>query len=332
MKIAQFASVGQPDQVIECVEAPDLGEPKENEVLIDILAFPINPADVLILEGKYGVAYKLPSRLGAESVGKVNKIGKNVKDFNVGDIVLPLDRENWVQQKMVLASNLVLLPKNVDILQLSMMKVNPATAYLMIKKYVKLNKNDWIIQDAANSGVGHSVISIAKNLDLKTINIVRRVGLEEGLKNIGADVVLLDNNNLSDSVKKLTNNANVKLALDAVGGDQVLRIGDCLEDEATILNYGLLSGKNIEISSHQTVFKRIILTGFWLMPWLQNMEKKEIIEMYAYLSSLIEKDIIHVPVEKTYPIEDIKQAVAHAAKYGRNGKIIVTPNGDNFSG
>jgi NADPH:quinone reductase-like Zn-dependent oxidoreductase len=274
----------------------------------------------------------LPSRLGAESVGKVNKIGKNVKDFNVGDIVLPLDRENWVQQKMVLASNLVLLPKNVDILQLSMMKVNPATAYLMIKKYVKLNKNDWIIQDAANSGVGHSVISIAKNLDLKTINIVRRVGLEEGLKNIGADVVLLDNNNLSDSVKKLTDNANVKLALDAVGGDQVLRIGDCLEDEATILNYGLLSGKNIEISSHQTVFKRIILTGFWLMPWLQNMEKKEIIEMYAYLSSLIEKDIIHVPVEKTYPIEDIKQAVAHAAKYGRNGKIIVTPNGDNFSG
>ena len=332
MKIAQFASVGQPDQVIECVEAPDLGEPKENEVLIDILAFPINPADVLILEGKYGVEYKLPSRLGAESVGKVNKIGKNVKDFNVGDIVLPLDRENWVQQKMVLASNLVLLPKNVDILQLSMMKVNPATAYLMIKKYVKLNKNDWIIQDAANSGVGHSVISIAKNLDLKTINIVRRVGLEEGLKNIGADVVLLDNNNLSDSVKKLTDNANVKLALDAVGGDQVLRIGDCLEDEATILNYGLLSGKNIEISSHQTVFKRIILTGFWLMPWLQNMEKKEIIEMYTYLSSLIEKDIIHVPVEKTYPIEDIKQAVAHAAKYGRNGKIIVTPNGDNFSG
>ncbi len=332
MKIAQFASVGQPDQVIECVEAPDLGEPKENEVLIDILAFPINPADVLILEGKYGVEYKLPSRLGAESVGKVNKIGKNVKDFNVGNIVLPLDRENWVQQKMVLASNLVLLPKNVDILQLSMMKVNPATAYLMIKKYVKLNKNDWIIQDAANSGVGHSVISIAKNLDLKTINIVRRVGLEEGLKNIGADVVLLDNNNLSDSVKKLTDNANVKLALDAVGGDQVLRIGDCLEDEATILNYGLLSGKNIEISSHQTVFKRIILTGFWLMPWLQNMEKKEIIEMYAYLSSLIEKDIIHVPVEKTYPIEDIKQAVAHAAKYGRNGKIIVTPNGDNFSG
>jgi hypothetical protein len=38
-----------------------------------------------------------------------------------------------------------------------------------------------------------------------------------------------------------------------------------------------------------------------------------------------------VPVEKTYPIEDIKKAVAHAAKYGRSGKIIVTPNGENFT-
>ena len=331
MKIAQFASVGQPDQVIDCIDANDLGDPKENEVLIDILAFPINPADVLILEGKYGVEYKLPSRLGAESVGKVNKIGKNVQGFNVGDIVLPLDRENWVQQKMVLASNLILLPKNIDPLQASMMKVNPATAYLMIKKYVKLNKNDWIIQDAANSGVGHSVISIAKELGLNTVNIVRREGLEESLKKIGADVVVIDNNDLSKTVKNLTNNANIKLAIDAVGGDQVLRIGDCLEDEATILNYGLLSGKNIQISSHQTVFKRLLFTGFWLMPWLQNMDKKEIIEMYSYLSSLIEKNIIHVPVEKTYPIEDIKKAVAHAAKYGRNGKIIVTPNGENFT-
>ena len=319
MKIAQFSSVGRPDQVIECIDVNDLGLSKDNEVLIDILAFPINPADVLILEGKYGVEYKLPSKLGAESVGKVNKIGKNVQGFNVGDIVLPLDRENWVQQKMVLASNLILLPKNIDPLQLSMMKVNPATAYLMIKKYVKLNKNDWIIQDAANSGVGHSV------------NIVRREGLEESLKKIGADVVVIDNNDLSKTVKNITNNANIKLAIDAVGGDQVLRIGDCLEDEATILNYGLLSGKNIQISSHQTVFKRLLLTGFWLMPWLQNMDKKEIIEMYSYLSSLIEKNIIHVPVEKTYPIEDIKKAVAHAAKYGRSGKIIVTPNGENFT-
>jgi len=330
MKIAQFSSVGRPDQVIECVDAADLGDPKDNEVLIDILAFPINPADVLILEGKYGMQYKLPSRLGAESVGKVNKIGKNVQGFAIGDMVLPLDRENWVQQKMVLASNLILLPKNVDPLQLSMMKVNPATAYLMIKKYVQLNKNDWIIQDAANSGVGHSVISIAKHLGLKTINIVRRQGLEDKLKKIGADVVVIDNNNLSQTVKQLSDNAKIKLAIDAVGGDQVLRIGDCLEDEATILNYGLLSGKNIEISSYHTVFKRILLTGFWLMPWLQNMKQQEIIDMYSYLSTLIEKGIIHVPVEKTYSLEDIKDAVSHAATFGRSGKIIVTPNGTKF--
>jgi len=162
MKIAQFASFGRPDEVIESIEVPDLANPVENEVLIDVLACPINPADVLNIEGRYGVRPDLPARLGAECVGKVKKIGESVKKFKEGDIVLPLDRENWVQQKLVAENNLILLPNNIDPIQLSMLKVNPATAYLMLKKYVNLKEGDWIIQDAANSGVGHCIIRLAK--------------------------------------------------------------------------------------------------------------------------------------------------------------------------
>ena len=157
MKIAQFASFGRPDEVIESIEVPDLANPVENEVLIDVLACPINPADVLNIEGRYGVRPDLPARLGAECVGKVKKIGESVKKFKEGDIVLPLDRENWVQQKLVAENNLILLPNNIDPIQLSMLKVNPATAYLMLNKYVNLKEGDWIIQDAANSGVGHCI-------------------------------------------------------------------------------------------------------------------------------------------------------------------------------
>ena len=122
----------------------DKDDPDENEVLIDVLACPINPADVLNIEGKYGVKAKLPARLGAECVGKVKKVGHLVKGFKEGDIVLPLDRENWVQQKIVDEKNLIMLPNDIDPIQLSMLKVNPATAYLMLKKYVKLQPGDWI--------------------------------------------------------------------------------------------------------------------------------------------------------------------------------------------
>ena len=86
-----------------------------------------------------------------------------------------------------------------------------------------------------------------------------------------------------EDLKKVTNTSSIVIAPTHCKKQlEKLKIKKIIE---------LNSGKNIEISSHQTVFKRIILTGFWLMPWLQNMEKKEIIEMYAYLSSLIEKDM-----------------------------------------
>jgi len=327
VKVAQFANFGRPEEVIECVEVADLPDPTENQVLIDVLACPINPADVLNIEGRYGVVPDLPARLGAECVGKVKKVGNFVKGFKEGDIVLPLDRENWVQQKIVDEKSLILLPDNIDPIQLSMLKVNPATAYLMLKKYVNLKEGDWIIQDAANSGVGHSIIRLAKIDGIKTINIVRRKELKDELMNIGADLVLEDSQNLSSEVEKLTNRGKIKLAIDAVGGDIVLRLGDCLAEKATILNYGLLSGKNIEMTSFQTVFKRLVLTGFWLMPWLQGMNRDEIFDMYNYLAELIASKQLHVPVEKTYNLDQIKAAVKHSAAYNRSGKIILTPSG-----
>ena len=327
MKIAQFSSFGKPHEVIDFLDVNDLGDPNDNEVLIDVLACPINPADVLNIEGRYGVKAKLPARLGAECVGKVKKVGASVKGFKEGDIVLPLDRENWVQQKIVDEKNLILLPDDIDPIQLSMLKVNPATAYLMLKKYVKLQPGDWIIQDAANSAVGQYIIRLAKIEGIKTINIVRRKELANDLKEIGADFVIQDSPNMASEVKELTNDSDIKLAIDAVGGDIILRIGDCLAEEATILNYGLLSGKNIEMTSYQTVFKRLVLTGFWLMPWLQKMERQEIFEMYNHLAGLIASKKLHVPIEKTYPLEEIKKAVKHSATYNRSGKIILTPNG-----
>ena len=327
MKVAQFASFGIPGKVIECVEVPNLNDPKDNEVLLDVLACPINPADVLNIEGRYGVIPDLPARLGAECVARVKKVGKAVNDYKEGDVVLPLDRENWVQQKIVLDKNLILLPNKVDPIQLSMLKVNPATAYLMLKKYVNLKEGDWLIQDAANSGVGHCIISLAKLDGIKTVNVVRREGFYDELTNIGADIVVEDSKNLAEEVKDLTNGADIKLAIDAVGGDQVLRLGDCLTEKATILNYGLLSGKNIEMTSYQTVFKRLVLTGFWLMPWLMNMSREEVFELYNHLASLIDKKILYVPVEKTYKLEEVKNAVSHSAGYNRTGKIILTPNG-----
>ena len=75
--------------------------------------------------------------------------------------------------------------------QLSMTIVNPMTAFLMLTEFVDLQKGQWIIQSASNSAVGGYIIQLAKQRGIKTINVVRRPGLEKDLLAKGADVVLI---------------------------------------------------------------------------------------------------------------------------------------------
>ncbi len=327
MKIAQFATFGKPEEVLRCIDVDDVGAPAPDEAIIDVLAFPINPADLLTIEGRYAVRPPLPARLGAECVGRVIALGRDVRDLAEGDLVIPLDRENWVQRKKTKAAQLVKVPREVDPLQLAMLKVNPPTAHLMMTKYVELKPGEWLIQDAANSGVGHCLVQLAKAAGIRTVNVVRRDGLADELKALGGDVVVVDAPDLGERVRAATNGAAIRLAIDAVGGTQVLRLGDCLVEEGTIVNYGLLAGENPQLTGHQTVFKRLWLTGFWLMPSLQRMAPAAIRELYGMLAGRITSGSLHVPVEATYPIEKIAQAVAQANAYRRSGKVLVTPNG-----
>jgi len=327
MKIVQFAAFGKPEDVLRCVEVDDVGAPAQDEAVIDVLAFPINPADLLTVEGRYAIRPPLPARLGAECVGRVTALGRDVRGLAEGDLVIPLDRENWVQRKKVKGAQLVKVPAKVDPLQLAMLKVNPPTAHLMMTNYVDLEGGDWLIQDAANSGVGHCLIRLAKAAGLRTVNIVRREGLADELLALGGDVVAVDGPDLGERVREATQGASIRLAIDAVGGTQVVRLGDCLAEEGMIVNYGLLSGENPQLTGHQTVFKRLWLTGFWLVPALQRMAPAEIRSMYDTLAARVADGLLHVPVEGTYPIEDIAQAAASANAYRRTGKVLVTPNG-----
>ena len=103
-----------------------------------------------------------------------------------------LSRENWTQTRKVKAAELLKIDtESDDLSQFAMLKVNPATAALMLRNYVELMSGDWIIQDAANSGVGHCVIRLAAKSGIKTINVVRREELISPLMEIGADAVLV---------------------------------------------------------------------------------------------------------------------------------------------
>ncbi len=325
MKIVQQFDFGSPGKVVRCVEAADPGPPGDDEVVVEIEAFPINPADVLTLTGGYATRPALPSTLGAEGVGRVTAAGAAVETLSVGDRVIPLDRDNWVQAKKLPAAKAIKVPE-ADVLQLAMLKVNPATALLMLKGYVELAAGDTVIQDAANSGVGLSLIRLAKARGIATVNVVRREALIAPLRDQGADHVVVDGDDLAERVEAATGGAPIKLAIDAVAGSAVMRLADCLAEGGTVVNYGLLSGDPCMLRADQTVFKGITLTGFWLSKELPRRSGAELIALYGELAGMVASGDLHVPVAATYPIERIAEAVEHAAQEGRDGKVLVTPN------
>jgi NADPH:quinone reductase-like Zn-dependent oxidoreductase len=294
MKIAQFAAFGRPEEVLRCVEVDDVGAPAPDEAVVDVLVFPINPADLLTVEGRYAVRPPLPARLGAECVGRVIARGRDVHDLAEGDLVIPLDRENWVQRKKSKATQLVKVPSGVDLLQLAMLKVNPPTAHLMMTKYVALQPGDWLIQDAANSGVGSNLIRLARAGGIHTVNVVRREELVAPLQAMGADVVLVDGDDLAARVQA-AGAGPIRLAIDAIGGEAVMRLADCLAEGGTVVNYGLLSGTPCMLGAHQTIFKSITLTGFWLQKNLTAMARADLEALYGDLAARVADGTLRGP-------------------------------------
>jgi trans-2-enoyl-CoA reductase len=326
MKQVQFTAFGAPQEVAACIDVPDVGAPGAGGVVIEVLAFPINPADLLAITGGYAVRPQLPATLGAECVGRIAAIGSGVRDLAVGDRVINLGRDNWCQQRKVPAAQALKVPAGADLLQLAMLKVNPATALMMLRNYVALQPGDWVIQDAANSGVGTNLIRLAGADGIRTVNVVRRESLIEPLRAIGADVVAVDGADLAERVRHAAGGP-IRLAIDAIGGDMVLRLADCLAEGGTVVNYGLLSGQPCQLGAHHTIFKGITLTGFWLQKALTAMARPELEKLYGDLAARIADGTLRVEVEATYPIEEIKAAIAHAAREGRGGKVLVLPNG-----
>lgn len=328
MKQVQFSAFGVPEEVVDCVEVADAGPPSNGEVLVAIDAFPINPADLLTITGGYAVKPDLPATLGAEATGRIRAIGSNVAGLDIGDRVIMLTRNNWCQQRCVSASDVIKVPGSADTLQAAMLKVNPATAWMMLKNFVQLEPGDWLIQDAANSAVGLALISLAKSEGIRTVNVVRRPELIPHLEALGADVAVVDGEDLAQQVVSATAGVHPRLAIDAVGGSQVMRLADCLAVGGIIVNYGLLSGEPCQIRADHTIFKSMTLTGFWLQKALNSMDRSAIEHLYQTLGERLVSKQLSVDIEATYPIERIKEAVGHAGRSHRKGKVLVLPNGD----
>jgi trans-2-enoyl-CoA reductase len=318
---------GTPWEVARCAEVPDVGEPAADEVVFDVLAFPINPADMWFCRGSYRLKPPLPATPGAECVGRVVAVGAAVKHVRKGDLVINLQRENWVQRRKVKGDDAIPLPAGIDLRQAAMVRINPPTAQLMLSDFVELKPGDWVIQNVANSAVGRLLIVLARQRGLRTVNVVRRAEVGDELKALGADVVLVDGDDLARRVAEATGDVPVMLGVEAIGGAATGRIVESVSTDGTVVHYGSMSGEDPRVGRSNFIYRGVKLTGFMLGRFMARRSAEQIRAIYADLGGQVMAGKLHAPVDTVYPIEKIKEALAHADKGGRNGKILVSPNG-----
>jgi NADPH:quinone reductase-like Zn-dependent oxidoreductase len=265
MYALQLSTFGDPSKVIELVTLPDPEPPKANEVVIGMEYAPVEPIDLLIARGWYGVEPALPAGAGREGVGRVLAVGEGVRHPNIGDRVLaPHPSPTFREQLVVPAATLFVLPPKADPQQLAMASINPSIAALLLSEVVPLSPGDWVIQNAGNSGVGRAVIAFAKERGLRTVSLVRRQELIEELLTVGGNVMLLDGAGVAAQVSEATGHAKIALGVEGVGGEAALSVAGNVAAGGTVVVYSSITGQPAFVSPVDTVYRNVTIRGLWI--------------------------------------------------------------------
>lgn len=320
-----FSEFGIPKDVLrfegECLISES---PAPGQVLVRILAAPLNPADLNTIEGTYGVKPPLPATPGIEGCGVVE--ASNSTDFEPGDHVIFLRRAaTWASHTTVSGDTLYKLPPGIDPLQAAMLKVNPATAWQLLHAFGMPEDGSWIVQNVGNSAVGRCVIQLARDLGIRTISLVRRPELLDELRVLGADHVLMDDDDGLASAREVLGGATAELAFNAVGGDSALRLMKLLREGGSHITYGAMGRKPVTIPNGLLIFRDLQVRGLWVSRWIENAPAAEVHEVYENLAARVVAGKLVQSVDSTYPLEEYVEALARLEAPGRSGKVLFVP-------
>lgn len=293
--------------------------PGPGQVLVAMRMAPINPADLLAIDGRYVVPLPPSSPLGAEGVGDIVALGDGVTGFAVGDRVLPLSRGNWTTHRLLEAGDLVRVGADVPLEQAAMLRINPATAWRLLRT-VRLEPGDWVVQNAAGSSVAGLVRRFATARGIGVVNVVRDASAHSGLP-----CRLEDGPDLSERVSAVTGGAPVRLALDCVAGEATGRLAGCLAPGGRVTVFGHLSGQPCAIPSTLLTGRGIAVGGFSLRPAEAGDGPAALRALYADLAGVLGTPPAIARVAAIFPLAELDRALAAARRGG--GRILLALDG-----
>eukprot|EP00742_Colponemidia_sp_Colp-10_P007995 GILJ01008627.1.p1 GENE.GILJ01008627.1~~GILJ01008627.1.p1 ORF type:complete len:379 (-),score=48.22 GILJ01008627.1:148-1176(-) len=327
-KQATYSRHGNPQEVLSMQEE-EISQPEASQVVVKMLASPMNPSDFNMVEGVYDLLPELPAVGGNEGVGVVVAKGSAVQHLQIHDWVIPNKPTlgTWRTYAKAEESQFLRVSSDIPVEYAATLSVNPCSAYRMLTDFENLQPGDVVIQNGANSTVGQAVIQIARDRNIKTINIVRNrpniEALTAELKDLGADAVITDEVASTPAIKDVIKEiGQPKLGLNCVGGQSSAELARLLKFGGSLVTYGGMSRRPVTIPTGLLIFKDIKVRGFWMSRWLSEHSEQERGVMLHDIVTMVKEGKFRLLLEQ-YDYTDFDAALKRAREPMRNGKVVL---------
>ena len=329
MKAVVFDHCGEPAHVLRVEDAPP-SAPASGEVLVRMLASPINPSDLMYIRGQYTLQPQLPSCPGFEGVGIVEEAGPGLRPRIMLDrrvAVLSRLGGNWADSNVVPATQVIPLSERLTLEEAATFFVNPATAYIMTRLVLRVSAGEWLLQTAAGSTLGQMIARLGKRFGFKTLCVVRRPADVETLAQAGATQTIVfdaeqdDPDTLIQAVMDSTGGHGVPFAVDCVGGLAGSAVTRCLSDGGRMLAFGSLSGEPLQFSPRDLMTPGASISGFWLGNFMQQQSLSRKLLLVRKITRLIRDGVLSSQIAGTFPIDEVSSAIESAEQ--QSGKTLL---------
>jgi NADPH:quinone reductase len=311
------------------VERRPVPRPGPGQVLVRVLASPIDPSDLLFIRGLYAIRKKLPVVPGSQACGEVVALGggllaRTLKGTRVA-CTSPVDGDGpWAEYMVLGAKQCVPVAKELSHDQAALALVNPMTSWALLDQARK-RKARTVVQTGAAGALGRMLIRLSPRFGVELVNVVRRKDQAAMLRSMGAAHVLDSSEpDFDQRLEETCRRLDVRLALDAVAGDMTGRLLTAMPRHSTILVIGWLSQADSTIDGRRFIYDDKRVEGFFVPNWLEKKHVLQIVFLGKKVTGLVGSDL-RTDIRRGVTLEEVPQALQEYDREMTGGKIIVEP-------
>jgi len=315
--------LGGPEEMI--LEQVEVAAPKENEVIIKQNAIGLNFIDTYFRSGLYPAT--LPTPIGMEAAGIIEKLGPGISEFKVGDRVAyasaPLG--SYSEFRTFPITNLVKIPDDISDDLAAAIMLKGMTAEYLIRRTFKVEEGQTVLFHATAGGVGLIACQWLKAIGATVIGTVGSHEKAELAKANGCDhTILYKEENFADRVKEITNGDGVPVVYDSVGKDTALQSLDCLSPLGLLVLFGNSSGNAPAIEPGLLATKgSLYVTRPTLFNYNDTREK--LMESANQVFNMIRNGKVSIKIGAKYELKNAVQAHKDLESRKTSGCIILRP-------